>query len=93
MKTKVNCSGCNHPVELATPESPHILNTEKSTIILLEHPYTGYCEICHKPVALYIAGVNFATCAVPIEAASPIVIPPNAPMPIDISKLKVQSGA
>ncbi len=89
MKTKVNCAGCKQPVEVTAPESPSIVNTEKTSVIVVDHPFTGYCETCRKPVSLQVAGVNLMVCAVPIEAPSPLVIPGRTAPQIDASKLKV----
>lgn len=78
---KMMCGGCNELIEVADIPQPEILNQPKVSVIVVNHPKTTFCLNCKKPVTPFVTGANLHLNAVPLQAASPIVIAPGSALP------------
>jgi hypothetical protein len=73
---KAICAGCHEPVEIPDPAAPEFLNNPNTSVLIIQHPNTGYCFNCKTSVALFLRGAQLALEAKPTQAKSqsPIVL-------------------
>jgi hypothetical protein len=63
---KVNCARCNEHVDIEEPPKPQILNTPGASVLLIEHPKSGFCLNCKAPVRVALQSADLRLIGVPI---------------------------
>ncbi len=76
---KVECAKCKEPVDMPDIPQPQIFGRPDVSVVIVQHPRTGYCFNCKERVALHLAKIDLGMTAKsiePLKPPSPLVIAP-----------------
>ena len=78
---KLICSKFQSQIEIPAVSDPQVINRPGLSLIIIEHPQTGYCATCDMRVAAYVMGAQVSIVGAHVPPGpSPILIAKEMPL-------------